>query len=233
MNNLLSPSTLDDLALRILDHYEDGKYAFDDTTKAQTQSHRTHKSYIKKALTTLFNEPTHQPSIKYLQALSDAWKEGNPTALRVMKNELAKIKKQLKKVEHERDNPEGRVACAICHTDIIKARDEARAKAMDELPVFKKCSEMKQTIATLSKQRNEYANAITELKRQSQENYNKINTELITLKASKEIENKESPKSSDTKYKRKYKQLQKEFETYKKKHPEVDDATSSSSDEED
>jgi hypothetical protein len=91
---------------------------------------------------------------------------------------------------------------------------------------------MKQTISNLTKQRNEYANAITELKRQSQENYNKINSELITLKASREIQNKESPKSSDTKYKRKYKQLQKEFETYKKKHPEIDDATSSSSSEE-
>lgn len=232
MNNLLSPSTIDDLALRILEHYEDGKYAYDDTTTAQSQNHRTHKSYIKKALNTMFNETQNQSAVKYLKALADAWNEGNPTALRVMKNELAKAKKQIKKVEHDRDHPENRVACAICHTDIIKARDEARKKAMDELPVFQKCEDLKQQVSKLSKERLHYSKLVSEQKRQHTEEYNQLNSEFIQYKAMVESSGQPSKKESDSKYKRKYKQLQKEFEAYKKKNPEVDnDATSSSSEE--
>jgi hypothetical protein len=235
MNTLadISPAVIDELSLRILDYYEDGKYAFDESLNAQTQNHRTQKSYIKKSLIQLFKHPAHKPAVKYIEAIMSAWVEGNPSAMRILKQT---IRNQTKQIEDLQNKMEGKCKIGMCQ-NCFHLRDEIREQVKlenGESKLHEENERNKERVKNERKQNDKLRVILKEKDRQLDELRKMHHEELSVIRDNyaEEISKKQEGSKENPKYKRKYKSLQKEFEAYKKKHPEyTDDITSSSSDE--
>tara|TARA_R100000655_G_scaffold74300_1_gene112751 strand:- start:228 stop:956 length:729 start_codon:yes stop_codon:yes gene_type:complete len=196
----LTDEELTDLSLQILNHYKDGKYAFDDEVSAQSQSHHNHKRYCKDALKEFLNKDDKVPIRKYIVPLTDYLKETN--SLKVQHLKLMNRQLQRKVDDYIlKDVGQNKSHCGVCHYVIKDAvekqvnqykeenSDNAKDKTIDHL---------RRRIKTAEQKCNEY----DEYKRNMRyttnvptDEYNKMVLKISTLEA----EIKDNKGSNDVK----------------------------------
>ena len=150
----LTDDELNEFSLQILNHYKDGKYAFDDEVAAQTQGHHNHKRYCKNALKEFLNKDDKVPVRKYIVPLTDYLKETNTLNVK----HLRSVNRQLKKRVDEynvREFGQKEHHCGVCHyimKDSIQAgidkykeenSDNAKDKTINHLRMRIKNAEKK------------------------------------------------------------------------------------------
>ena len=188
----LTNEELTDLSLQILNHYKDGKYAFDDEVAAQTQGHHNHKRYCKDALKEFLNKDDKVPIRKYIVPLTDYLKETNNLKVKQLKT----LNRQLKKRVDEynvREFGQKEHHCGVCHyimKDSIQAGIDKYKEENSDNAKDKTIDHLRRRIKTAEQKCNEY----DEYKRNMRyttnvptDEYNKMILKISTLEA--EIKN--------------------------------------------
>ena len=188
----LTDDELNEFSLQILNHYKDGKYAFDDEVAAQTQGHHNHKRYCKDALKEFLNKDDKVPIRNYIFHLTDYLKETN----RLNVKHLRSVNRQLKKRVDEynvREFGQKEHHCGVCHyimKDSIQAgidkykeenSDNAKDKTIDHLRRRIKNAEQK------CNEYDEHKRAMRYTTNVPTDEYNKMILKISTLEA--EIKN--------------------------------------------
>ena len=127
----LTDDELTDLSLEILNHYKDGKYAFEPEASAQSPCHHNHKRYCKDALKEFLNKDDKIPIRKYIVPLTEYIKETN--AKKVI--QLKFVNRQLQKKVDEynlREVGQNKSHCGVCHYVIKDAVQKEIAKYEEE-----------------------------------------------------------------------------------------------------
>ena len=228
LSNTLTLDDSEQLALLCLNHYNNGDYAFDEDAKAQSQNHRTHKSYMMKSFRDLFEPDERRSATKYLKPLLAVFNELNPERMSELRTHNRNLTSENKKL-HKKWNEEKKTLCGNCYVD-IKAYKENLQKEWAERPHIKeKDEEIERTKVMFRKMRDScfklegeitgYKEKISELLTQLRD------AELLRLQKSESTES-----LGDSKYKQKYKSIKKENMKLKIKLAKLEgDITSSSS----
>lgn len=123
---------LESLALFVLDHYKEGRYAFDEETKKQSQDHRTHKCMVIKTFKQYQQNNDPKKIFKYMDCLMYALLECNPQKICKLKADIWKLKKELDKSKVKMEEIKmGKIGtqCGSCNTNI---KETAKLMMLEE-----------------------------------------------------------------------------------------------------